>query len=243
MSVSALRAGYIPSFDITSSVDPLATLTGMLATGAYSATVVGPLLSLQWADFVPRFPRTRFVLVDAPPPGTGAPPNAVFLTFDRTAAFRQAGRAAGKTLATGSASEAVAGILSSEASGLTPQESDAFARGVADVHSGALPIEQTLAASADPKDIRAAVAQMRSEGVTIFLLGLGERDPDGLEAVRDAGARAVVSDWQSSRALPSAVVASVEEDVTAGIRLALRALRAGTPRVAGPVSVVGGKKI
>jgi basic membrane lipoprotein Med (substrate-binding protein (PBP1-ABC) superfamily) len=243
MAASALEAGYVPRFDISASAEPVATLSASLASGAYSAAVVGPLLSLQWADFVPRFPRTRFVLIDAPPPAGPAPPNAVFLRFDRTAAFREAGRAAGGTPGEAAGSRPLVGILSCNASDLSEQEIDAFARGVAEDGGGELPREQTLGASPDPKDIRAAVAQMRSEGVSVFLLGLGERNPDGLEAVRDAGARAVVSDWRSSGPLPSQVLASVEEEVTAGVRLALRALTAGTPRVEGPVRVVSGKKL
>ena len=244
LSAAALMAGYVPRIDVTASTEPLSALSALLSSGAYPVAVVGPLLSLQWADFVGRFPRTRFVLVDAPLPDNGVPPNAVFLTFDRTAAFREAGRAAGAAVTpAGAASEGLTGILTCEGSGLLPEEADAFARGVAEREAGELPLEQTLPASPDPRDIRAAVSRLRDQGVSVFLLGLGGRDPDGLEAVRDAGGRAVVSDWQSSGELPETVLASVEEDVPAGIRLALASMNGGTQRVAGPVRVVNGRKI
>jgi hypothetical protein len=245
MSVTALRHGYLPRFDVSASADPVASLAAALAAAPYRSVVVGPLLSLQWADFVPRFAGTKFILVDAPAPAAAPPANAVFLTFDRTAAFREAGRAAGAAAggAAASGGHALVGVLSCEGSGLYPEESEAFARGAAEALGGARPQARTLGPSPDPKDIRTAVQQMRGEGVAVFLLGLGDRDPDGLEALRDAGGRAVVADWQSSGAFPAQVLASVEEDVGGGIALALEALRTGTPRVEGRVRLVVGKKI
>ena len=77
----------------------------------------------------------------------------------------------------------------------------------------------------------------------MFLLGLGERDPVGLEALRDGGGAAVVSDWQASKALPAQVLASVEEDMPGGIARALAAAKSGATRAEGPVRVVWGRKI
>ena len=76
----------------------------------------------------------------------------------------------------------------------------------------------------------------------MFLLGLGERDPVGLEALREGGGAAVVSDWQASGAFPAQVLASVEEDVPGGIARAL-ASKSAARSVAGPVKVVRGRKI
>jgi hypothetical protein len=87
------------------------------------------------------------------------------------------------------------------------------------------------------------VDKLRSAGAEIFLLGLGEHDPLGLEALHDSGGTAVVSDWQVSGAFPSQVLLSVEEDVPGGITRALDALRAGISLVQGPVRLVSGKKI
>jgi hypothetical protein len=245
MSVTALRHGYLPRFDVSASADPLTSLAASLAAAPYSTVVVGPLLSLQWADFVSRSAGTKFILVDAPPPAGAPPANAVFLTFDRTAAFHAAGRSAGTAAGSAAVSggHALVGILSCEGSGLSPAESGAFAQGAAEALGGDRPQARILGPSPDPKDIRASVQQMRGEGVAVFLLGLGDRDPDGLEALRDAGGRAVVADWQSSGAFREQVLASVEEDVRGGIAKALDALRTGTPRVEGPVRLVVGKKI
>ncbi len=114
---------------------------------------------------------------------------------------------------------------------------------MSEVLDGERPQEQTLGASPDPRDIRAAVQQMGNRGVAVFLLGLGEWDPDGLEAVRDAGALAVVSDWQSSLASSPTVLVSIEEAVPSGIFRALDALRTGTSHVEGTVRLVWRRKI
>jgi basic membrane lipoprotein Med (substrate-binding protein (PBP1-ABC) superfamily) len=245
---ASLVHGYLPHFAFDAGVDPVAALQG--AAGRFAVVIVGPLASFQWPQLAGSFPGTRFILVDAPPPAGGAPKNTVFLTFDRTEAFRGAGRAAAEAVrSTARAGEPVSslgariGVLAAERSGLLPGEAEAFAVGAAEVLGGARPAGRTLAASPDPEAVRAAVNQMRSEGVTVFLLGLGERDPVGLEALREGGGAAVVSDWQESGALPAQVLASVEEDVPGGIRAALAAVRSGIPVVSGPVRLVRGRKI
>jgi len=246
---AAVSHGYLPRIDVEAAgADPFASLVGNLASGGYAAVTVGPLLSFQWAAFVSRFPGTRFVLIDPPAPVHDLPPNAVFLTFDRTGAFRDAGRAAGDSVrgkfnAAASQLGVRIAVLASDGSGLSAAEVDAFTRGVAETLDGGRPVLRTLPASPDRAGIRAAVDQLRRAGAEIILLGLGERDPQGLEALRDAGGSAVVADWQVSGAFPSQVFLSVEEDVPGGITRALDALRAGVPRVYGPVRLVSGKKI
>jgi hypothetical protein len=247
---AAASHGYFPRIDVDGAgTDPQALLAGILGSGAYSAAIVGPLLSFEWTAFVPRFPGTRFVLIDAPPPDQDPPPNAVFLTFDRTGAFRDAGRAAGESVrATHGAAEAsLSGsriaMLTSDASGLAPAEVDAFTRGVAEALDGARPVSRVLAAPSDRAAVRAAVDEMRRAGAEVFLIGLGEQDPMGLEALRDNGGRAIVADWQVSGAFRAQVMLSVEEDVAGGITRALDALRTNVARVQGPVKLVSGKKI
>jgi len=247
---AALSNGYLPRFDTDLAVEPVAGLLGSTAAGRYAVVVVSPLLSFQWSQFVPSLPGTEFVLVGVPAPLGEAPKNAIFLTFDRAPAFREAGRSAGESVrATAGAGTPPSdlgvrvGVLAAERTGLAPAEAEAFALGVADVLDGARPVNRTLAASPDAEAIRASISQMRGEGVAVFLLGLGERDPVGLEALRDGGGAAVVSDWQASGAFPAQVLVSVEEDVPGGIARALAASKSGSRSVAGPVKVVRGRKI
>ena len=242
---AALTHGYAPSFSVPAGQDPAAVIQREAARG-YSAVVVGPLLSFQWQLFAAASPRTRFILVDTPPPAAGAPSNVVFLTFDRTPAFRLAGQLAARTVraaadagAAGFDLAARIGVLAADGSGLAPEEAEAFLVGAAGLLDGARPASRTLSALPDAEAVRAAVTQMRADGVQVFLLGLGERDAAGLEALRDAGAKAVVSDWEQSAPLPSQVLASVEEDVEGGITRAL-AVRDGSRVVQGPVHLVEG---
>lgn len=254
LAVDAAGRGYLPRVrTFEGTPDPSAALAGAVTTGRYAVVIVGPLLSLDWQSYVPRFPQTRFVLVAAPAPVTGAPSNAVFLTFDRTPAFREAGRAAaqwvgGRREASGTFAPAAApaeriGVLTSDDSGLSASETDAFMSGVADSRIGGTPTKRVLSPPLDRNSVRTAIDQMRGAGASVFLLGLGEHDPLALEALRDGGGMAVVADWEASGAFPAQVLVSVEEDVRGGIARAWDALRAGVPRVDGPVRLVAGKKI
>jgi hypothetical protein len=247
---AAAAHGYLPRIDVQAAgADPQAQLAGLLASGRYSAAIVGPLLSFEWTAFVPRFPGTRFILIDASPPAQDPPPNAVFLTFDRTAAFRDAGRAAGESVraAHGAADASVSSpriaVLTRDESSLSAAEVDAFARGAAETLDGAQPVSRVLSGAPDRAAVRAAVDVLRRDGAEVFLLGLGELDPLGLEALRDGGGRAVVADWQVSGAFAAQVMLSVEADMPGGITQALDALRTGVVRVQGPVVLVSGKKI
>ena len=248
LAAAALDHGYAPSFSGGPAQDPVAVLQKEASRG-YSVVVVGPLLSFQWQQFVPAAPRTRFILVDVPAPSVGAPVNAVFLTFDRTRAFRDAGRAAAAAIRASAEAGAAPfdlaqriGVLAADGSGLAPEEAEAFTAGAAELLDGARPQGRTLPALPDPEAVRGAVTQMRADGVRVFLLGLGQRDALGLEALRDSGGVAVVSDWEHSGPLPSQVFATVEEDVPGGIARALAAPPA-MRLVEGPVRLVRGRQI
>jgi hypothetical protein len=247
---AAVVRGYFPLVDVRDTgADPQALLSGSIASGGYSAAIVGPLLSFEWAAFVPKFPGTRFILIEAPPPALDPPRNAVFLTFDRTGAFLDAGRAAGESIrAAHGAADAPSSapriaILTRENSSLSTAEVDAFIRGAAEALDGVRPAAQVLAGAPDRTAVRAAVDGLRRAGAEVFLFGLGEQDPLGLEAIRDSGGKAIVSDWQVSGAFAAQVMLSVEADVPGGITRALDALRTGVVRVQGPVVLVSGKKI
>ena len=224
-------------------------LSGKLAARGYAAAVVGPLLSFEWQGFSAQHPRTIFVVIDAPIPVGDTPPNVVFLTFDRTAAFRDAGWAAGTEVRRkfGAADASRLGpriaMLTCADSDISAAEVDAFTRGVSDSLDGGRPEARFLTSPVDAGAITAAVGQMRKAGAEVFLLGLGEHDPSGLQALRDAGGAAVLGDWAVSGAFPPQVLLSVEEDVPGGITRALDGLRSGVTHVRGRVTLVGGKKI
>jgi len=254
IAADAARRGYLPRIDVGAGTpDPLEALVSTVSSGRYAVVIVGPLLSFDWASYVSRFPRTRFVLIDAPVPARDSPSNALFLTFDRAAAFRDAGRAAAESVRGRLSASDLAeprsalgsriGVLTSDDSGLSVSEIDAFMRGVADSLDGGKPVLQTLPAPPDRNSIRTAIDQMRRAGAEVFLFGLGEHDPLALEALRDGGGSAVVADWEASGAFAAQVLGSVEEDVPGGIMRAWDALRAGATRVDGPVKLVIGKKI
>jgi hypothetical protein len=250
LAAGAAARGLFPRFVLSPpAADPSGDLEGRLAPNGYAAAIVGPLLSLEWEKFVRKFPATRFVLVDAPMPAGEPPRNALFLTFDRTAAFRDAGRAAGAFVrsftggATAPREGARIAVLSSSNSGLSAAEEDAFSRGAAEVLDTDRLVSRSLPDPVDRTAIRAAVDKLRSGGTEVFLLGLGEHDPLALEALRDSGGIAVVADWQVSAAYPAQVMLSVENDVPGGIMLAMKVLRAGISHVQGPVRLVRGKKI
>jgi hypothetical protein len=249
----AARRGYVPRFDIgTGAIDPVKTLVTTASSRRYAVVVVGPLLSFDWSVYVSSLPRTRFILLDAPAPVHDAPANAVFLTFDRTAALRQAGQAAAEYvrarlgssggLAQGSDLGPRIAVLTSDESGLTAAEVDSFTSGAAGALDGSAPVSRQLAAAADRTAIGSAIEQMKRAGALVFLLGLGEHDALALEALRDKGGMAIVSDWQASGAFPDQVLASVEDDVPGGITRAMDALRAGASRVDGPVTLAIGKR-
>ncbi len=241
----ALTRGFMPRMDPGSlSPDPLDALTKEVATRRYGVVVVGPLLSFEWMSFVAKYPKTRFILIDAPVPSEDPPGNAIFLSFDRTAAFRGAGRAAGRSVrarhhgAADPGSRIVA--LVGASTGLPAEEVEAFSDGVAETLGGSRPLIRAFARPVEKEAVKSMVQQQVQAGAEMFLLGLGELDPWGLAVIRDAGASAVVADWAMSGTLASNVFLSVEEDVPGGIARALDATP-GTLRVQGPVRLVNGQ--
>ena len=124
------------------------------------------------------------------------------------------------------------GILLNASSPLTAAETAMHSRAEWRRRSTAHgPTVRVLADGTDRTGVKAAIEQMRAQGVEIFLLGLGSLDPWCLAVMKDAGGCAVVADWASSGALPAQVFVSVEEDITAGVSRALeRATRGGARR-------------
>ena len=244
---AAVQHGYLPRIVVKGPQEnPAAHLAQEISAGGFRTVVVGPLLSFEWQGYVPQSPRTRFILVGGVSPDD-LPPNAVALVFDRAPAFNAAGFAAGQSVrerAGGEMSLALGsriGILLAASSPLTVGETEGFVTGVAEALDGARPTVRVLPDGTDRAGAKAAVEQMRAEGVEIFLLGTGSLDPWCLETMKDAGGCAVVADWASSGAFPDQVFVSVEEDVPAGIARALSRAAPGLRHVDGPVRVVAGR--
>jgi hypothetical protein len=242
-----LPGGYLPRFTVTDAQgDPGARLANDVASGRFSVVMVGPLLSLEWRGFAPRFPGTRLILVGAPS-SADAPSNVTFLLYDRGAAFRAAGFAAGASVrdeAPGAAPAApgsrIALFLSSS-SELAAAETEAFSSGVAEALGGPRPTLFSIDTSAEKAAVTAAVQQIRRHGAEIILLGVGSLAPWALEAMKSAGGCAVVAGWEASGAFPEQVFLSVEEDLPGGIARALAAAASGAREATGPVRTVAGK--
>ncbi|HYW85820.1 MAG TPA: hypothetical protein VFB30_21385, partial [Spirochaetia bacterium] len=242
---AAVQHGYLPRIFVRAPQEnPAAHLAQDMSAGRFRTVVVGPLLSFEWRGYVPQSPRTHFILIGA---ADDLPENAVALVYDRTHAFNATGFASGESVrqrAGGDVSLALGsriGILLNASSPLTAAETEAFADGVAEALDGARPTVRVLADGTDRPGVKAAIEQMRAQGVEIFLLGLGSLDPWCLEVMKDAGGCAVVADWASSGAFPAQVFVSVEEDIPAGISLALGHAAPDVRAVNGPVRVVAGK--
>ena len=244
MAAHSLLRGYWPvHLQVSAQENPRERLTAALATGRFRTAVVGPLLSLEAAGFAQGFPKVRFILVGGPGSGE-APSNAVTLAFDRVEAFRLAGAAARLSLGEGE-TRGLVGVVTGTAASNQDEEVRAFLQGAAgggpgggDV--GAQPLVRTVEQPLDEQKVKAAVSEMRRAGVEIFLLRIAGFDVSCLEALRDGGGSAVLSDWAVSRAFPRQVFLSVEEKIFEGIGLCLG--RAGTAGgvVTGPVGVVCG---
>ena len=241
LALASLPKGYIPRVLV---VGAPAGLSKTVAGGRFGTVVVGPLISLEAFELARAFPRTRFLLVGVSP-GAEAPPNAAVLVFTRADAFRAAGYAAGQSVL-GEAGGAGApgariGVLAAAGTDAAARDRDAFAGGVSDALGGALPVAREIDAPIDRAKAKAAVEQMRKDGVEIVLLRLGAADPWCLEAMKEAGGCAVVSDWASSRAYPAQVFLSVEDDLIGGIARFLDRAARGNRVVDGPVLLVEGE--
>jgi len=242
---AAVQHGYLPRIFVRGPQEnPAAHLAQDISAGRFRTVVVGPLLSFEWQGYVPQSPRTHFILIGAE---EDLPQNAIALVYNRTRAFSAAGFAAGASVrerVRGDVSLALGsriGILLNASSPLTAAETDGFVAGVAEALDGARPAVRVLADGTDRPGVKAAIEQMRAQGVEIFLLGLGSLDTWCLTVMKDAGGCAVVADWASSGALPAQVFLSVEEDIPAGISRALAHTAPDVRMVDGPVRIVAGE--
>jgi hypothetical protein len=224
----ALRRGYVPSF-VTAAVreDPRERLLAELARGRTTAVVLGPPLSFAPREYADRFPEVTFVLVGGPGADDGIA-NTVQLVFDRTAAFRKAGSLA--------AAIGPVAVLSGPAR--PAEETAAFLEGVLSVPGARAPVTRSLPSQPDTETLKSVVAELRNTGVAVFLYRPGAAGAAFLDVLAAAGGSAVVEDWAASRPRPLQVLASIEEDLPAGIHACLAK---GAPAVVkGDAKVVRG---
>ncbi len=256
---TSLARGYFPRIDVApAATEPRERLVARLARNDVALVVVGPLLSFESDAYADRFPRTRFVLIDGQVQGHSLPPNVVTLGFDRTTAFRTAGsavaaalRVAGTAAAPPNAGSPAAaasspppsriGVLMSADSDISGDEENAFLSAVRATLPDEAPVERLLPSPVDKAAVTAAVTQMRSLGVEVFLIGLGSLNPSALEALRGAGGSAVLGDWAASGGFAEQVLVSVECDYPGGIARAIDALGSGAKAARGSVRLVAGK--
>jgi hypothetical protein len=238
---TSLVHGYFPRFLlIHAQEDAGARLARALQARRYRAAVIGPLLSLQQhASFSPS---TKVLVVEDQ--AVPLQDSVARLEFDRTSAFRIAGLAAGLSVgqeAGGTITNALAsriGILVSAHPPGTSNELTAFTQGVAQALDGGQPSVRSLSDPVDRNAMKAAIDQMRRDGVEIFLLFTGASDSWALEDLKDSGGSAVVSDWEASGAFPRQVFLSIETDLVGGVALFLAGRENPQGIVNGPVRIV-----
>jgi hypothetical protein len=224
----ALRHGYVPSFvAVAANEDPKARLQEALSRVHAAVVVLAPPASLDAREYATRYLEATFVLVDSPTADDGMA-NTVQLAFDRTAAFREAGSLAASV-------GAVAVLL---AAGRSERETAAFTEGVAAVPGAAPPVTRFVGNAPDPGALKAVVAELRGAGVAVFLYRPTASGAAFLDALAAAGGSAVVEDWAAAHPRSAQVLASIEEDIPAGIGACLA--RGAPPVVYGPVRVVRG---
>jgi DNA-binding LacI/PurR family transcriptional regulator len=228
VSWAALRHGYIPSFvAVAAKEDAKERLQEALSRRRAAAAVLAPPASLDARDYAARYPEVMFVLVGSPPVDDGIA-NTVQLAFDRTEAFREAGSLAASV-------GPVAVLL---ADGRPERETAAFTEGVLAVSGAAPPVTRVVGTSPNAEALRAIVGQLRDAGIAVFLYRPTSAGAILLDALASSGGCAVVEDWAAARPRPAQVLASIEEDLPAGIGSCLA--RGAPPVVNGPVHVVRG---
>jgi len=240
---ASLAHGYLPSFLIFGAqTDPATGLARALKARHYRAVVVGPLLSVDQGVLLPQ--STRFLLVGGSNAIQGN--NAIRLVFNRTASFRTAGYAAGLSIsaeAGGTVTTTLAsriGVLVSAHPSGTSEELVAFFAGVAQALEGGQPSVRTLSEPVDRNAVKAAIDQMRRDGVEIFLLLSGAPDSWALEDLKSSDGCAVVSNWALSRAFAQQVFLSIETDLVGGVAGFLSGQVSAAGIVNGPVFLIAG---
>ncbi len=228
---AVVAKGYWPTFlAVGGREDASERLEAALSGGRIAAAVLGPPLSSDARALAARHPGVTFILVGGLPGDDGIV-NTVQLVFDRTAAFREAGR-----LAAAAGSTAV---LSGP--GRSDAETEAFVAGVGDLDGAPPPLVRALPDRPDTAALQIAVSGLRAQAVAVFLYRPTGSRAAFLDVLAAAGGSAVMEDWAASRPRPGEVLASIEDDLPSGIAACL--LRGAPAVVSGPVRVVRGEAV
>jgi hypothetical protein len=209
VALAALRRGYLPTFvAVPAREDARERLLTALSRGRGrpAAVVLGPPLSFAAGEYANRFPDVTFVLVGGPG-GDDGMVNTVQLAFDRTAAFGAAGSLA--------AAAGPVAVLSAD--GRSERETAAFVKGVLAVPGAVAPVTRGVGDLPDIVQLKSVVAELRDTGVAVFLYRPTGSGTVFLDVLAAAGGYAVVEDWAASRPRPQQVLASIEDDLPAGI--------------------------
>jgi hypothetical protein len=226
---AALRKGYWPAFlAVGEREDAAERLEASLSTGRIAAAVLGPPLSSSVGAFATRHPGVTFILLGGLPGDDGIA-NTVQLVFERTEAFREAGRLA--------AAAGPTGVLS--APGRPDAETAAFVAGVLDVEGAPPPLVRVLPDRPDTAALETVVSSLRAQGVAVFLYRPTGSRAAFLDVLAAAGGSAVMEDWEASKPRPGQVLASIEDDLPSGIAACLA--RGAPAVVSGSVRVVRGE--
>jgi hypothetical protein len=228
VAMAALRRGYAPSFvGVPVRQDAREHLLAALSRRRTAAAVLGPPLSFDVRELAARFPSVMFVLVG----GSGADDgiaNTIQLVFDRAEAFREAG-----ALAAGAGPVAVL-----FAEGRPEGETAAFVEGVLAAPGALAPVTRDVGYAPNLDRLKSAVSELRGFGVSVILYRPTGSGAAFLDVLAAAGGSAIVEDWSASRPRPGQVLASIEEDLAAGIGACLA--RGAPPVVTIPAILVRG---
>jgi hypothetical protein len=226
---AVLAKGYWPTFlAVAEREDASERLEAVLGAGRIAVVVIGPPLSTDAAALAARHPGVTFILLGGLPGDDGFA-NTVQLAFDRTTAFREAGRLA--------AAAGPTAVLSTQ--GRPDAETAAFVAGVGDVEGAPRPLERVLPDRPDTAVLETAVSVLRAQGVSVFLYRPTGSRAAFLDVLAAAGGSGVVEDWAVSRPRPGQVLASIEDDIAGGIAACLS--RGAPAIVSGSVRVVRGE--
>ena len=204
--------------------DPRPELEAALAGARYAGVVLTPLLAFEAEALAEAHPGIRFVQLA----WTGTdqasrplqPSNVTEVAFDRSAAFRRAGRLVAAYLAGQPALQlAVVAATGSGAAAVAAFRAGLAAGGAQDRVS-----EHHFAAERGSAGLRNSLEAAASAGAGVVFLQAGELTGEALRTLADGGRLAVVSNWGNRRGYEATVLVSVDDPglpaIVAGIEAA-----------------------
>jgi hypothetical protein len=195
-------------------------LQDILKDGTESIVILSPFMNNM--EIPEQYPETLFITF-GDTIETDLPDNLLTVVFDRTEAYRKAGKYIAELVLNSDIHQkgVKIGIIYSNISKQTENEVDAFKHGITETADESIILEREILNIADHAVIRSAVEEMRNNGAFYFLFKLFQSNLYCLESIENLGGYAVVEDWRSSKISEEHVILSVEEDYNSTIRLCL----------------------